>query len=385
MIDTIILTIPKMGYYITDHSKFDPSTEHIERARGFFRCYNNPTAADRNTGNYKPRLTAMKRFSRNGIEYPLKIEFSAAKILFNNNLDEVEERDFNEVVKTLKTKIAEMGVSVSEVSIRNAEVSAFHASKNIPLSDHYTATLAIKELAKVNLNQKLDLDKASFRNDGHSLQYYSKAHSLVFYDKISDLKKSESRAIDTDQAVQQLNLLDLIKESKRSLLEVLKMEVRLSNKRKMNEVLERLGYQENPKFSDIFNKELCQDILRDYWKFFIEDKGLFVFDMNNNPQNILKQCLETYPRKKAKQVIYLVGLNLLCKDNGIRPLRGIIGQHRPDTKWPKISQDIALFKRPIFTKSSHGFIRDIQNTLANFPLFRIDTHSPNWRVKNSKV
>ena len=73
----------------------------------------------------------------------------------------------------------------------------------------------IAELEKVNLTEKLDLDKTQFRNSGHSLQYRAKSHSLVFYDKILDLQKTEKRAIDQDQKLQQQSLLDFLGQKKK--------------------------------------------------------------------------------------------------------------------------------------------------------------------------
>lgn len=99
----------------------------------------------------------------------------------------------------------------------------------------YTSSFAIRELSKINLNQKFDLEEIYFRNDGEELQLYSNRHSLFFYDKINDLNKPTKRAIDKDQMKQQNDLFEYVKREKRN-LEVLKMEVRLSHKDKMKEI-----------------------------------------------------------------------------------------------------------------------------------------------------
>jgi len=95
MLDTIILEIPIEFRAIIDQSKFSPPARMIEVLQGFFRCTNNPKAIDRKSGIYKPRLTLIKR----GVMLLLKIEFSAPKLIFNNNLDELEESDFNSLVE----------------------------------------------------------------------------------------------------------------------------------------------------------------------------------------------------------------------------------------------------------------------------------------------
>ena len=257
MLDTIILKIPMNHYVITDHSKFRPSTKLMySNPMPYAKYINNPTSIDKKEDNYKPKLTIIKR----GQIFDLKVEFSAPKLIFGNNLDEVSETDLDEVIATLLIKMDEMGLKTSERALKNAEVVSFHVSKNISLSKGYTATLAIKELSKVNLTKRLDLNKTDFRNDGHSLSYYANSHSLIFYDKIADMHKPQKRAIDKDQTKQQFSLISSIKEEN-TRPEILRMEIRLSNKKKMNSVLKKVGYLNYPLFKNIFKTNLCQKIV----------------------------------------------------------------------------------------------------------------------------
>jgi len=257
MLDTIILQIPIDYSAIIDHSQFSPSTKNIlENQEGFKKYVNNPTNLDKERGIYKPRLTVIKR----GKMIYLKIEFSVPKLLFGNNLEEVEENNFNEVISKLQKIIEEMGVRLLNYQIVNAEVIAFHPSKNVPLSKGYTPSFAIRELSKINLNQKLDLERIGFRNDGEALQFYSNRHSLVFYDKINDLTKPPKRAIDKDQTKKQLDLFEYIKKEVVD-LEVLRIEVRLSYKTKMMEVLERVGFMDRPLFKNMFKKNYAKRLL----------------------------------------------------------------------------------------------------------------------------
>jgi len=193
----------------------------------------------------------------------LKIQFSAPKLLFNNNLDELQESDFDEVVKVLQEKLADMGVGIWTKNIENAEIHSFHPSKNIVLSKGYTSTLAIRELNKIDTSKRFDVDVKNYRNNGQALQYYTNSHAFVLYDKITDLKKPAKRAIDKNQTKQQLSIFNFIKEQK-SHLEVLRLEIRLSRRKKMNEVLKAVGYSANPMFKEIFEEKLCQKILHLY-------------------------------------------------------------------------------------------------------------------------
>ena len=67
---------------------------------------------------------------------PLKIEFSAPKMLFGNNFDELTDSDFPNLLTKLKRTLKEMGVFILEDHLTSAPVSAIHFSKNIPLTDY---------------------------------------------------------------------------------------------------------------------------------------------------------------------------------------------------------------------------------------------------------
>src|SRR5437870_4162294 len=108
MIDTIVLTLKPEHFAIMDHAKFSPSTEGIYKhpyytigRNGFIKCVQNPTQEDMKDRVYKPRLTVTKRIGTGGFQITMRIEFSAPKLLFGNNFDEVEETDFEEITKRL--------------------------------------------------------------------------------------------------------------------------------------------------------------------------------------------------------------------------------------------------------------------------------------------
>jgi len=367
MLDTIILQIPIQFSAITDSNKFNPNAKQLEVYRGFGKCTNNPTAEDRRKGIYKPKLTLIKR----GEMIYLKIEFSAPKLLFGNNLDEVEEKDFGEMITRLQSVVKEMGVLLWTHQIEKAKVIGFHPSKNIVLTNGYTSSFAIRELSKINFNQKMDLERVGFRNEGEAIQIYAICHSVVFYDKINDLMKPPKRAIDEDQTKRQIELFDYIKKEKKG-LEVLRIEVRLSDSDKMKEILKEVGFEEEPKPKNIFKKDLCQKIVKLYWQEFF-GKNLFLFSVNNNPQMILQKILMRYPKTNIRTAVMLVGLNQLCKDEeGIRGFRSIAKNYKPKFNWVMLSNYLKRFEDGVFTKPTHGFIKDIEANLDNFETFRLN-------------
>jgi len=352
---------------------FTPNAEILRGPGNYLvKCVNNPTATDKRNKVYRPRMTLIKRMTRNGTELPLKIEFSAAKMLYGNNVEEMQEKDFESVVMALAKAMSEMGVIVSTEDIISAKVSAFHPSKNIELKKGYTSKFVIKELSKTNVSKKMDFDYKDFRNSGHSLQFYTNSHSLVVYDKVQDIKKPGKRAMDKDQNSVQLSFFDTL--TKKEKKEVLRIEARLAKKVKLNSVLKNLGYEENPTFKDIFKKEICQKILQRYWQELIMSKNLFLFDMESDPEKTLKTLEKVFknrPKIKPKEAVYLVGLRTLSKE-GIRDTRAIIEQYAATRTWYRIAKDLP-FLDEISDKTYHGWVKQINDSLDAFVSFRLST------------
>lgn len=368
MLDTVILTIPRGSYKLRPEA-FTPNANILKSAGNYLlKCVNNPTASDKKEGAYKPRLTLMKRPTRNGDEIPLKIEFSVAKMLYGNNVDEVEEKDFDKVIAALHEAMHEMSVYVSYENLRAARVSAFHPSKNIELMNGYTSSFVITELHKIDVSKKMDLNRDSFRNNGHSLQFYTNSHSLVIYDKVHDLKKPEKRAMDKNQNPSQRSLFDaLTKDEGR---ELLRIEARLTKKVKMNAILKRLGLQEDPTFKDVFNKELCQKVLLDYWYGLIAGKNLFLFDVENNPKKTLEAIFKNRPSITPKEALYLLGLRVMSKE-GIRETRAVIERYATPRTWYRVAEDLK-FLDVISDKTYHDWVQQIKDTLETFTPYKIN-------------
>jgi len=365
MIDTVVLTIPLEKYRIIDRQKFNPPTDTLGVERCLIKHVNNPTREYKDRDIYQPRLTVMKRMTRNGITVPLKIEFSVPNLIYGNNTDELVEEDFLRVVSVLRMRLLEMGISMKEEDIIYADISTIHIGKNIVLTEGYTSTLAISEYAKVNLTKRLDLNKTNFRNDGHSLQYYSKTHSMVFYDKIKDASKSKSRAIEKDRTQMQMTLF---KDTKR--LELLRLEVRLCQRRKVRSVLVKLGIESEMTLQGLFKREIWQKILVSYHQNMITKMDDFIFVPKQKPEEIIKQLVLAEVSKSPKQLIYLTGLAVLAKEMGIRALREVVESRATVRTWARTKDDLKDVNKAFETKDKHGFVDMVKEALDRFEPIR---------------
>jgi len=360
MIDTIVLTISKEKFRTLDNTQgLYPSWGLQSRTFNYDKYVKN-----RKNDPRFPRLTFYKR--KDDRTPYIKVEFSAGKILFNDNLNEPEEKQAPLLIETLKERLLEMGEVITKSDLENGDVQAFHPSKNIPLSDGYTANGIRNELSKININKKFDLTGMIFKNDGRSLQIHTESHSIVFYDKIADLNQKKKKAVDKDQTPKQFSLFEEIKKNQPK-LEVLRMEIRLSKKQKMNSIMQKLGFQKNPKFKDIFKKDVCQKVVKWYWDNIIKGENLFLFGLLNNPKRLFNDILRKNENPKLKESIYLVGLDVLCKDGGgIRELRDISEKYIKQRNWYRYSDDIKLLNNIESKNTLHSWVKQIDDAVKDF-------------------
>lgn len=368
MTDTIILEIPREKV-VKLEGRF-PEWSLQSRKKGHTKHIKNWFVPNHKSDKYYPTLTGYIRNMGTVKISTVYIQFNPNKLLFENNLSEVCEADFPVIVSTLRERLLEMGEAISINDLENAVPNSIHPSKNIRLDDGYTAQGVVKEIGKINVTKKLELAKVTFINEGHSLQVYSREHSLVFYDKIADLKKSSKKAIDRDQTAYQLSLFEKIR-SEDSFFEVLRLEARLS-KRKVNSMTAKLGYGKNLTFKEIFKKDICQNIVKQYWEMIIKGENLFLFEAVSEPKRLYRKMLRMDKKSKAKQMVYLVGLNMLCKDEGgIRDFRNLTEKRTGKRNWYRFGDDIKSLNRFVNKGSVHSWVKQVDETIKEFKPFRM--------------
>lgn len=345
------------------------SWELFSKTDQYEKYVRNPRKAEKETGFYFPRLTAYKRqFSQDA---NIRMEFSVPKLLYHNNLEELEEKDFQRVIEALQERLKTMGVIATKPILENASVSSVHFSKNILLQDGYTASHLISEMNKVDLRKSFDFAKTRFVNDGQSLYAHTTSHQLVIYDKIADLGKNSKRAIDKSQTPYQRSLFDEL--SKRTdPQEIIRFEIRLSQKQKLNKVLEALGYQKNPVFKDVFNAEMSKRIVTDYWEKLIKERNLGLFSVSLSIKDILQTLFLADKELKPKQAVYLLGLFMLARDGGgMRQLRTIVSKRARDRTWYRIAKDMRQGSDLITKNKLRDWVTQIDVALEDYIPYKI--------------
>ncbi len=373
MIDTIVLMLlSPERFAVADHNRFSPSTNGLFQSpyyklggRGNFSCYQNPTAEELRNGNYKPRLTVTKRISKGGFPISLRVEFSAPKLIFGNNFDEVEDSHFALVADTLFHKLQGMGIKITKQALINAPVSSVHYSKNIPLTDYSTPYGILNEMRKINLTKSLDLNQTDFRNEGQCLKFHANGHELAFYDKMKDLQKaktSEKRAIERDNAIQ----LDLFADQKpRKPFEVLRIEARLNQRKVIRQRFEKAGITTELTFAGIFKQNIAQKVLLSYFE--TVEKGYALLGYRpKTGKDFFGSFRTIQPKAKPKKILQMLGMIMICHETGIRGFRELLepyGKHH----WPRLFKDW----KGCQIKAPCPVLKPIQDALRTFAPMRL--------------
>ena len=378
MLDTVALTLERRQFEIVDCERFSPSARGLMQppfyrlgARGNFSCVLNPTQADYEAGRYRPRLTLTKRKAQAGFSLKLRIEFSAPKLLFGNNFDELRTCDFERVLDALHRELSGMGVRVDRATLRRAPVSAIHYSKNIAFTDYTTCSMVMNELGRINLSQRLDLSHTDYRNEGHAIRYHTNSYEVTFYDKIRDLQKarvSEKRAFEKDYGAQ----IDFFTKPNGfpKQLEVLRMEVRLSNRTKIRALLKQLGIREKPQFDALFSADIAQRILLHFWEAVRRQLPLVCDAKIPRPEEILQGLVTasggiTRPGKLLQQV----GGILLVRAIGVRGLGALLRPHCSPRTWQRAKRELSRLK--VADGGTFSALKGIDAILRDFQPVRL--------------
>lgn len=358
MIDTVVMILERHEFKIIRPELFQPNCSALfdERAVSFrgrplVKFYQNPTKLNIQNNVYMPRLTLERRPMRVRPRISLKVEFSAPKMLFNNNFDELVDENFHELLRMLKDKLFAMGVLVSSQSLKDAQLSGIHFSKNIPLTDFSSCSMVLDEIAQSDAFSRLDLNTTNYRNLGHALKYHANSFEVIFYDKLKDLQQakiSEKRSIEKENYVQ-MDIFDLIQVNKP--FDVLRLEVRLNQRKKIKAMLRKLKITESVRFCDLYNEDFAQLVLKDFWEVISKDLEVGQIDTQDLARTfeLMKQ---SNPKIRIESMLKLFTGLVLAKQIGLRGLRKILGfTGRKKTKWYRYKNQLKVLvvaKAPFF-------------------------------------
>lgn len=348
MPDTIILVIrigdPKTQTIIDKSfaDKWTPSLNGVLfppynnlGANGNIKCCFNASKKERQRGVYLPRLTLYKQRIKGGYLYNLYIEFSAPKILYNNNLMESDEMDLFELCEKLSFILCNKGVNLSTEEIMRCQVKAIHYGKNIVLQNWMNPRQIINYASKADISLKKHIDTVRYLNGGRGLHIYTNEQGVCLYDKIEELKKAkitEKNNMETDSWCQ-LGLLRYIEDWIEQPFQVLRIESRLESKNAIRQRFSKLKIKipANPTLEDLYRDEFGKVVLLNELE--VLEKNTPTFSNCREPPEAFAEYLRILnPKAKVNDILIAVGIMTIERNIGMRDTRILIGAEEP-SKW----------------------------------------------------
>ncbi len=373
MIDTIVLLLPPQHFKILSTNAFTPSADIVYR-RQAAKAFAYPTKYDLKYDNYLPRLMLAHRMNLQGKnEIMLTIEVSLPKLLFGNNLQELQTKYFDKIITLLHEKLVLMGVLIEPKNLQQADVIAIHFAKNIVLKDGSTPFHYIQKIKESFTPTRLDHNQTDYRNSGHSFKWHCNSYEIVFYDKLFDLHAasiSKKRAIDSDNNfdVKKLNIL----RSKKKKFEILRFEVRLNKRATIKKLFETLKIKNKLTLQTLYKSAICKKVLLHYLNI-IEQKRSNIFDFKPTSDQTLFSTLLIYnPQMKPKDIFSYIGY------------KKMINTMTPDEVKKSISKKhIRSFDRMLSTFNNFDIP---SNTNNSFEIIKkqINSYKP-LKIKNKKL
>lgn len=322
--DTCVLLVDYTDITITKLGRFKPNPKILWDMQGaeVVTCYNFATSEEQQQ-HYYPKLSLSSVLRHGGFSVKLKIEFSAPKLLHfpPNNLEEVCDADFEDIIGILALRLHEMGVDVSPQVLQSSQVVRIDFGKNVLVK--VAPCVILQYLNKADISRRLDCTKALYRNEGHSLHFLARHRNVVIYDKLRDIQKArycKSRAVSSENA-QAIDLTALGSK------QYLRVEIQLGNSENIRQAISKAGLPvPELTFQNLFSSQICRAVTLVYWN---EILAAIKYQQlsEEDAAELFKRLLDA--KYKFLKALQLVGLVTLLRTMGKRELRMHAGNFSP--------------------------------------------------------
>lgn len=372
MVDTVTLKISKEHFDITEAAQLSfsqpiaPILDEKIRPGYLMSAYYKPNQELKMSGIYLPKFSLYKAVRNNGYEIFAKVEFSAPKLLFGNNFDELTDSDLILVCKALSGRLRLMGIRVHPLSIRFASVTAIHYGKNIPFTDYTTASQIIRDLSKCDTTIRKRYNQRDFVNNGEALYLHTKTDGLVIYDKKQELQNTRSYTNGRfeDENDCQFYLLDRFNQ--KPPFEVVRIEARLLKRRAIKTIFTRCGINGNDyKFCDLFSSKVAKAVLLDAFAPFESEQNKLIYCQDAS-ERLAITLRANNPELSPKDILMIVGCKDLLETSGYRDIRKLLGA--TSGQWSRINRTI---KNTNMNVSSQNSIATVKRRLEEFEPVRL--------------
>lgn len=367
MVDTVKILLPIHDPRTISSGAFSPySVEQLVRARGEGVTTLNPSLSYKRLGRYMPSLTLLKRPTKGvGITYTLAVEFSAPKMLFGNNFDELTDDNLEELLLAIQSSLLELlGYQFSAEELAQANVANWHPSKNVVFTSYISCHTVLNTIIKLDIAKRYVPSKTDFF-PGYAVRIHCNSVERVFYNKVTDLREaviSNKRAISRD-TITPRNELEILTAQKE--LEVLRYEVRLTGKKAVKRAYPELS---SWTLGSMFKTELCQKVLCNHWQQTTASLDMLGLDVSK-PHELLQNYIENNPNATPQSVLMATAGLLVVNQVGVRDLRTTLERRYGVQVWQRLKP---LLKTPKGQRY-RAFVQ-VDETLKEFKPTRVTAY-----------
>lgn len=382
MIDTVILRIDRSDFDILPlayphfSQKIYPILDREIRIGRFTKTSYNLSEELKQSGLYFPKFFLMKGRRSGGFAIFAHIEFSAPKLLFGNNFEELTGNELPQICETLSARLKMMGIIIKTSVLKTGIVATIHYGKNILFTDYTTASQVIGDLAKCDITIRKQWDKRDYINGGEALYLQTQTSGLVVYDKVQELKATRYKNGRFEEDNQcQFHLLDKIQQN--SPFEVVRIEFRLKNRVTIRDTFQKynLDFCEG-RFCDVFSLETARTLLLETFSPFLANQNILI-SFNGSLEKLAIELKRGSPSLSPKDILAIIGQKALLEEVSFRDIRNIIGA--TSGQWSRIKQVTNKARTDIRTRGSIDIIR---RELEEFRPIKMASYLPSATKNN---
>lgn len=360
MIDTVTIKVP-MDLLLPDAAPVDSQMIwkqlgwDMRTKHNYSTWFRNPTTTELQSSVHFPRLTGNREQKYNWRPM-VKIEFSAPKLFWGNNVNELNDRDFLPVVLTLQQRLQEMGFNPSLLSLTQAVAIKVHYGKNFVLRNGYTAQGVIRDIRRISQSQRLIKTANEYPGQGTSINLHNKSFGLSIYDKRSEISA---------ETLSQLARYGPFPE-------VLRIEARLEKLRVLNQMYEKLGFKSDPTFAEVFDAEKSRRIVTHYWQQLIRPQIALISDTDEAPVAIFERLLQLDPDQSVHGAIKMTSLIMMARSpGGLSDFRSALTHKMNPRSWYRLHAKLKDLSALLATSSKLTWWDQIEEQLAEFEALSI--------------
>ncbi len=378
--DSVVLQIAKGQYKITDYKRFTPYFEpfdpnntnervrFLQEHKGIKKYIQNPLASYRDAGIVYPNLRIDERIRNYAYICDLKVSFSCPKLIWGHSFEEVMDSHFDQIVKVLKARLADMGVEVSETAIRTAIVQTLHYCANIMFPSEAEARMFLKRLSNTSLKAWFENNTKTFSNNGHAVRFHTDIFEIVFYLKYYDVLETGNKSVGRKTTLQEKETAKrLLKEGK--IPPVVRMEIRFNGIRPIRTHLKAaLGIDKQFwTFQEIFDSLQSRKTQKYYWDQIISDPVNKAYLCTTSDEDICLKVLDKYKGVSTKDISEALGLFYFVKNLGVRGTKEIVILRQNRKAWyDKRKKIISFAKR--FVSQDENLLKIVTSVLEDKPI-----------------